>query len=402
LRLFIRSVLQTILLQIRVKVSMMNSCRVIFRPLMTTKGSPVMVSSRKESVVSSSNGGVGWITLNRPKALNALNLDMIRTLTPLLRKWESGGEAVKLVVIKGEGGKAFCAGGDIRAITEVPGGDMQKQFFKEEYQLDYLVGRLAIPYVAVLNGITMGGGVGISVNGMFRVATEKTVFAMPETSIGLVPDVGGGHFLPRMTGQLGMFLGLTGHRLKGWDCLHAGVATHAVKEDMLKDMEAALASLGENEKVVCKEQVKQVLDQFDSEEAKEHTFTLAKHMQEINRVFSGDTVEQIMESLKSEESELASKALKSMNAASPTSLKVAHRQIRQGEKMTTLGDVLKMEYRLVTRCCQDKDFYEGVRAALIDRDNKPVWVPGVVEDVTMDRVELYFSNLGETEELSLE
>ena len=189
------------------------------RSMMTTRSSPVVLACRKESVVSSVRGGVGMLTLNRPKALNALNLEMIQTLTPILKEWETGKDGVQMVVIKGEGGKAFCAGGDIRAITEVPGGDMQKQFFVEEYQLDHLVGSLAIPYVAIMNGIAMGGGVGISVNGKFRVATEKTVFAMPETGIGLVPDVGGGFFLPRMTGQMGMFLGLTGHRLKGWDCL---------------------------------------------------------------------------------------------------------------------------------------------------------------------------------------
>ena len=372
----------------------------LVRPLLATKVSPVLMASRKESVVASVRGGVGMLTLNRPKALNSLNLEMIRTLTPLLKEWETERSGVKLAVIKGEGGKAFCAGGDIRAITEVPGGDMQKQFFREEYQLDYLVGSLAIPYVAILNGITMGGGVGISVNGRFRVATERTVFAMPETGIGLVPDVGGGYFLPRMAGQLGMFLGLTGHRLKGWDCLHAGVATHAVKGDMVDKMEEALVSL-EGEKDVGEKEVENVLDQFLAEEAKEHTFTLAKHMEDINRIFSGDTVEQIVDILRTEESEFAEKALRSMQAASPTSLKVAHRQIREGGKMATLGDVLRMEYRLVNRCCQDKDFYEGVRAALIDRDNKPVWVPGMLEEVAMDKLDWYFSSLGE-EELSFE
>jgi len=380
---------------------MINSCSMLVRPLLATKVSPVLMASRKESVVASVRGGVGMLTLNRPKALNSLNLEMIRTLTPLLKEWETERSGVKLAVIKGEGGKAFCAGGDIRAITEVPGGDMQKQFFREEYQLDYLVGSLAIPYVAILNGITMGGGVGISVNGRFRVATEKTVFAMPETGIGLVPDVGGGYFLPRMAGQLGMFLGLTGHRLKGWDCLHAGVATHAVKGDMVDKMEEALVSLEEGEKFVGEREVENVLDQFLAEEAKEHTFTLAKHMEDINRIFSGDTVEQIVDILRTEESEFAEKALRSMQAASPTSLKVAHRQIREGGKMATLGDVLRMEYRLVNRCCQDKDFYEGVRAALIDRDNKPVWVPGMLEEVAMDKLDWYFSSLGE-EELSFE
>jgi len=373
---------------------MMNSTSMLARYMVT---SPLLVISRKQSVMSSVRGVVGVLTLNRPKALNALNLEMIRTLTPLLNKWEAGKEGVEVVLIKGEGGKAFCAGGDIRAITEVPGGKVQKQFFTEEYQLDYLVGRLAIPYVSIMNGITMGGGVGISVNGKYRVATEKTVFAMPETGIGLVPDVGGGYFLPRMKGELGMFLGLTGHRLKGWDCLHAGVATHAVKGDMVDQMEEALSGL----EVGNEENVKQVLDQFLPEEARDHTFSLNNNMEEINRIFSADTVEEIVQRLKTEKSDLTTKALKSMEAASPTSLKVAYRQIREGKKLNTLEDVLKMEYRLVTRCCQDKDFYEGVRAALIDRDNKPGWVPSTLEEVTKDKVDWYFSQLGESEELIL-
>ena len=375
-------------------VGMINSTFMLARNMVA---SPMLIISRKQSVMSSVRGTVGILTLNRPKALNALNLEMIRTLTPLLKQWETGKEGVEVVLIKGEGGKAFCAGGDIRAITEVPGGEVQKQFFTEEYQLDYLVGRLAIPYVSIMNGITMGGGVGISVNGKYRVATEKTVFAMPETGIGLVPDVGGGFFLPRMKGELGMFLGLTGHRLKGWDCLHAGVATHAIKGDMVEQLEEALVGLG----VGNDENVKKVLDQFLPEEARNHKFSLNNDMEEINRIFSANTVEEIVQRLKAEKSELSARALKSMEAASPTSLKVAYRQIREGKKLNTLEDVLKMEYRLVTRCCQDKDFYEGVRAALIDRDNKPTWVPNKLEKVLTDKVDWYFSHLSESEELIL-
>merc|ERR1719228_694538 len=368
--------------------------------MMATLSCPMMLIKRNQSVVASVRGVVGMITLNRPKALNALNLEMIQTLTPLLKRWENMEEGVEMVIIKGEGGKAFCAGGDIRAITEVPGGSMQKEFFREEYKLDQLVGKLGIPYVAILNGITMGGGVGISVNAKLRVATEKTVFAMPETGIGLVPDVGGGYFLPRLPGHLGMFLGLTGHRLQGWDCLHAGVATHGARGEKVEQMEEALISLSETKTVVSEKDVVEVLDQFQAEEAMQHTFSLAKHMEEINRIFCGDSVEQIVLSLRKEESQFAMKALQSLEAASPTSLKVAHRQIREGEKMDTLKEVLRMEYRLVTRCCQDKDFYEGVRAALIDRDKKPVWVPGYIEEVTEDKINWYFSSL-EEEELEL-
>merc|ERR1719430_1487458 len=216
-------------------------------------------------------------------------------------------------MVRGAGEKAFCAGGDIRAITAVPGGEMQRQFFTEEYQLDHLVGSYSLPYIAVLNGITMGGGVGVSVNGKWRVATEKTVFAMPETAIGLVgcavlsmpptgigqiPDVGGGFFLPRLQGQLGMFLGLTGHRLKGWDCFSAGLATHAVKGDDVPKLEEAISELASrDENGALDSQVKQLLDEFTPEEAREHNFSLEEHMDMINRVFSADTVEEVVDRL---------------------------------------------------------------------------------------------------------
>ena len=364
----------------------------IFRPLVRSCS-----TSSGPSVLTQVQGGLGLITLNRPKALNSLNLDMIRILTPILKQWEAPNSGVKAVFIKGSGGKSFCAGGDIRAITSEPGGEMQKTFFREEYQLDHLVGRLSIPYIAVMNGITMGGGVGISVNGRFRLATEKTVFAMPETGIGLVPDVGGGYFLPRLQGHLGMFLGLTGHRLKGWDCLHAGIATHAVTDNDLDSIQTELIKLTSTKDKVCTKDVKNILDKANDEEAVNQKFSLGQHMNDINRIFGQDSVEDIIESLLKEDTTLFTKSLKSIQAASPTSLKVTFRQIREGGKLKSLGDVLKMEQRLVLRCCEDKDFYEGVRATLIDRDNKPQWSPPTLEKVTEDKLSHYFSDLGSQE-----
>ena len=364
----------------------------IFRPLVRSCS-----TSSGPSVLTQVQGGLGLITLNRPKALNSLNLDMIRILTPILKQWEAPNSGVKAVFIKGSGGKSFCAGGDIRAITSEPGGEMQKTFFREEYQLDHLVGRLSIPYIAVMNGITMGGGVGISVNGKFRLATEKTVFAMPETGIGLVPDVGGGYFLPRLQGHLGMFLGLTGHRLKGWDCLHAGIATHAVTDNDLDSIQTELLKLTSTKDKISTEDVKNILDQANDEEAVNQKFSLGQHMNDINRIFGQDSVENIIESLQKEDTTLFTKSLKSIQAASPTSLKVTFRQIREGGRMESLGDVLKMEQRLVLRCCEDKDFYEGVRATLIDRDNKPQWNPPTLEQVTEDKLNHYFSDLGSLE-----
>jgi len=365
------------------------------------------VPSRKCSVAAEASvlvreaNGVGFITLNRPKALNALSLDMIRLMSPQLKQWKEGGK-VKVVMVRGAGEKAFCAGGDIRAITAVPGGEMQRQFFREEYQLDHLVGSYSLPYIALLNGITMGGGVGVSVNGKWRVATEKTVFAMPETAIGLIPDVGGGFFLPRLQGQLGMFLGLTGHRLKGWDCYSAGLATHAVKGEKVSLLEEAITNLASScESGKLDSQLRELLEEFTPEEAHKHSFSLQEHMDMIDRVFSAGSVEEVVDRLEGEQGDLAKKSLKALKAASPTSLKVAFRQIREGAKASNLGEVLAMEHRLVTRCCEDSDFYEGVRATLVDRDNKPVWKPSCLAEVTEDRVDWYFSPLPQERELVL-
>ena len=226
--------------------------------------------------------------------------------------------------------------------------------------MDHLVGTLSIPYIAVMNGITMGGGVGISVNGKFRLATEKTIFAMPECAIGLVPDVGGGFFLPRLPGQLGMFLGLTGHRLKGWDCYKAGVATHAASEESLDHIQAELIKLTSSSENVSEEEVRSVLDRYTSEVAKNHTFSLNNQMEDINTIFSANSMEEIVSLLQNEsfDKSLRTKALKSIQSASPTSLKVAFRQIREGAHLSSLAEVLRMEHRLVLRCCEDKDFYE--------------------------------------------
>eukprot|EP00088_Acartia_fossae_P028475 TRINITY_DN29296_c0_g1_i1.p1 TRINITY_DN29296_c0_g1~~TRINITY_DN29296_c0_g1_i1.p1 ORF type:complete len:242 (+),score=14.48 TRINITY_DN29296_c0_g1_i1:93-818(+) len=241
----------------------------------------------------------------------------------------------------------------------------------------------------------MGGGVGISLHGTYRVCSENTLFAMPETGIGLVPDVGGAYFLPRLRGSLGMFLGLTGHRLKARDCLHAGIATHAVNKDDLPALEAELtANPGE---------VKQVLDSFTQRSTfdKDKVFSLESSLEMIDRVFSKPTVEQIVAALGEEESELAQKSLKALKKASPTSLKVTHRQITEGKKLANLSQCLNMEYRLVMRCCENVDFYEGVRALLIDRDNAPKWNPAVLEEVTDEMVDGYFKTLPDSEELNL-
>jgi len=350
-------------------------------------------SETGELLIKETNG-VGLITLNRPKALNALTLSMIHSMHPKLEEWQQQ-NYIKLVYVKGAGGKAFCSGGDIRAITEVRGGSLQKQFFRDEYHLDNLIGTLRIPYVALLNGIVMGGGVGISVHGKYRICTQNTMFAMPETGIGLVPDVGGAYFLPRLDGALGMFLGLTGQRIKGRDCLTAGVATHAVDNEHIDDMEKELIHNPEDVDTILTEFT--VKSTFD----KEKEFSLLPNLKIINEAFSSNSVEEIISKLENDGSEFSLKTLKTLRRASPSSIKVAFRQISEGKRLKSLSECLNMEFRLVNRCCQYDDFYEGVRALLIDRDNKPNWNPSTLEEVSDDLVQTYFDNLPETEELNL-
>lgn len=338
---------------------------------------------------------VGVITLNRPKALNALNLNMIRDIYPVLKEWEAD-PAVSLVLIKGAGDRAFCAGGDVRAVAEAgkKGDDLTKLFFKEEYMLNYAIGTLKTPYVAFINGITMGGGVGLSVHGHFRVATERTVFAMPETAIGLFPDVGGGYMLPRMKGKLGLYLALTGHRLKGYDIKHAGVATHFVTSEKLTDLESALLNLPDPQMNT----VQNVLDNYDEmcsdEEQKE--FVLEKHIHQINSCFDKPTIEEILQALRDDGSDWAMRQVETLHKMSPTSLKITLRQLQEGQHLS-LSDCLKMEYRLTQRCMEDNDFYEGIRAVLVDKDNNPKWKPGSLADVSNDKVNSYFKTLGDRE-----
>lgn len=333
------------------------------------------------------------ITMNRPKVLNALNLTMIRQIYPQLKKWEQDTET-DIVIIKGAGGKAFCAGGDIRAVTEAGkvGDSLAQDFFREEYVLNNAIGACRKPYVAIIDGITMGGGVGLSVHGRFRVATEKTLFAMPETAIGLFPDVGGGYFLPRLRGKLGLFLALTGFRLKGRDVQRAGVATHFVESKKIPDLQKELVDL----KSPSADDVSKVLDSFQNQSGldSDKPFVLDKHISDIDRLFSSGSVEGIMQNLKADGSEFAQKQAETLSKMSPTSLKITYRQLQAGAAMS-LPDVLVMEYRLSQACMRGCDFYEGVRAVLVDKDQNPKWNPSTVEEVTEQSVDQCFSSLGE-------
>ncbi|XP_032851144.2 3-hydroxyisobutyryl-CoA hydrolase, mitochondrial isoform X2 [Tyto alba] len=343
-------------------------------------------------VLLEKRGSAGIITLNRPKALNALTFSMIQQIYPQIKAWEQDPETF-LIIIKGTGGKAFCAGGDIKAIADAGkvGGRMTQDFFREEYILNNAIGTCKKPYVALIDGITMGGGVGLSVHGHFRVATEKTLFAMPETAIGLFPDVGGGYFLPRLSGKIGYYLALTGFRLKGRDVLKAGIATHFVESEKLPALEKDLTAL----KSPSTENIADLLNSYHvkSKVDQEKEFVLDEHMEKINSIFSANSMEEIVKKLKQDGSPFAIKQLETINKMSPTSLKMTFRQLREGASMS-LQDVFRMEYRLSQACMRGHDFYEGVRAVLIDKDQSPRWKPAALEEVSDEFVDDCFKPLG--------
>ncbi|XP_033321366.2 3-hydroxyisobutyryl-CoA hydrolase isoform X2 [Megalopta genalis] len=350
-------------------------------------------ANNEEDVLVKDFGNTGIITLNRPKALNSLNLSMIEKIYPTLKKWEI---SKKLVVIEGVGEKAFCAGGDIKAIALAAdeNKELRETFFRKEYIQNHLIGTYIIPYVALMNGITMGGGVGLSVHGKYRVATEKTLFAMPETAIGLFPDVGGSYFLPRLQGRLGVYLGLTGERLKGIDVLHAGIATHIVPSENLSQLKQDLltSEFPDVTTVLNKYQLKNLDKQF----------ALAPYMKQIERCFSASSVEEIIKRLEEDKSEWAEKTIQTLLKMSPTSLKVALLAMKKGSTLN-LAECLKMEYRLACNLtiCKTTDFYEGVRAVVIDKDQNPKWKPKDLSDVSDAYVNKQFENFPQEKDLLL-
>uniref|UniRef100_A0A6B2L847 3-hydroxyisobutyryl-CoA hydrolase n=1 Tax=Arcella intermedia TaxID=1963864 RepID=A0A6B2L847_9EUKA len=324
--------------------------------------------------------------MNRPKALNSLNLSMVRALTPLYKEWEKDPK-ISNVILRGTGNKAFCAGGDIVQIhnSGKQGGTAHKEFFAEEYSLDYLIGTLSAPHVAFLDGVTMGGGVGLSVHGKFRIATEHTLFAMPETGIGFFPDVGGSYFLPRLNGALGNYLALTGHRLKGVDTVVAGIATHYVPSRSLEALQTELSKLKTRDAFEVSMTISKFIERVHPEKSK-----LVKEKELIDRIFSLNTVEEIMDALSHEKSHFGTENLHILQAMSPTSLKVTLKLMQIGKSLS-FAECLNLEYHLSQVFMKNKDFYEGVRAQLIDKDRKPKWNPSTLAEVKDQDVDQYFT-----------
>ncbi|KAI9313716.1 ClpP/crotonase-like domain-containing protein [Dichotomocladium elegans] len=357
------------------------------------------------------NVGVREIILNRPKKFNALNLNMVKLMTPEIQAWEKS-DLAKIILLKSCGGKAFCAGGDVKsnvslflfswkkireeeyvsegygicillfyiAVVDLAAEGKTKEaieFFEKEYQLDHFIGTLETPFVSIMDGITMGGGVGLSVHAPFRIATENTLFAMPETGIGFLPDVGGSFFLSRLDGQLGTYLGLTGKRLSASDVFYAGIATHYVPSSRIPALEARLSEI-ENP---THEVINTAIEEFSAEMDQEPVFSLGGDIRSaIDRCFKYDTVEEIVASLEKEETEWAEETLKLLKSMSPTALKVTLQQIRTGASLS-LAQAFKMEYHLVQKFLEGHDFAEGVNSQLAKPRKKASWQPSALSDV---------------------
>ncbi|XP_039750088.1 3-hydroxyisobutyryl-CoA hydrolase, mitochondrial [Pararge aegeria] len=341
------------------------------------------MSTQEPDVLFETVNNAGIITLNRPKALNSLNTSMVTKLLPQLQEMET---SKTLVIIKGAGDKAFCAGGDVKAAIDKVEGPI---FFHTEYNVNYLIGKYKIPYIAFLNGITMGGGLGLSVHGRYRVATEKTMIAMPETKIGLFPDVGGSYFLPRLQVNLGLYLGLTGDRLKGKDVVKAGIATHFVSSKRLYELEKLLL------RCTSDIEVDNLLNKFNEPPEE---FSLAPNIKHINYCFAASTVEEIIERLEKVQNDWSVKTIETLHQMCPGSLKITMRALQRGAQLD-LPQCLKMEYRLACRATENHDFPEGVRALLIDKDNNPQWKHKTLAEVDDDYVEDYFKKLPQDREL---
>ncbi|MFG1464832.1 enoyl-CoA hydratase/isomerase family protein [Xanthobacter sp. DSM 24535] len=332
--------------------------------------------STEPDVLLERRGEAGIITLNRPKALNALNLTMVQAIHPQMRAWAHD-PAVTRVIIRAAGEKAFCAGGDIRAIYDHGrNGQVEEalRFWFEEYQLNHYIGTYPKPYVALIDGICMGGGFGLSAHGPYRVAGERYLFAMPEVAIGLFPDVGGTHVLPRLPDAKGVYLALTGARIKAADAVSAGLATHFVPSAGFAALEQALIAggdVGETLAAHARDPGPAPLDRYKAviadAFAREDVWAILQRLDEIG---AGE----------GEAATFARESAASIRAKCPTSVAIAMEQMRRGPALDLAGCLIA-EYRVVNRVARGHDFYEGVRAVIVDKDNAPRWVPARLEDL---------------------
>jgi enoyl-CoA hydratase len=345
-----------------------------------------------QDVLLETRGPIGLVTLDRQKALNALSLGMIRAIRPQLDTWARMPD-VKAVVIRGAGGKAFCAGGDVRAVAlslgqPLPEGEepLSRAYFREEYALNQRIHHYEKPYIALVDGISMGGGLGLSIHGSHRVVTDRLVFSMPETAIGLFPDVGGGWFLPRFPGEVGTYMALTGARGTAADAMWVGYGTHHVEHSRLDAVLDLLVkadwSTGSPHKIASL-----LLATLATEAG---PAPLRAHQEAIDRCFAKDRVEDILAALAAEGTEWAETTRATLARMSPTSLKVTLRQLRRCRSLS-YDEVVPIEYQLSQSITAHPDFREGIRAVLVDKDQRPRWSPPALSEVRSEDVEAFFT-----------
>jgi len=341
--------------------------------------------SEEPEVIVSREGALGRLSLNRPKALGALNIAVCEGMTAALLAWRDD-PGVHAVMIDHAGDRGFCAGGDIRFLADSAAGDGSgaRRFFFIEYRLNALMASYPKPIVTIMDGVTMGGGVGLSWTARYRVATERTTLAMPETGIGLFPDVGGGWHLPRLPGRSGLYLALTGARIKAADGLALGVATHHVASADLAALKETLAADAE--------QVEQVLQSFHADPGPAPIGAL-RH--EIDRLFAHDRVEEVMAALATDPSQWAKDQARLLTTKSPTSMKVSARLLADGLKATTFAEEMVTEYRVACRVGTSAEFREGVRAVIVDKDNAPRWNPPDLAGVSDADIDAIFAPLAD-------
>jgi enoyl-CoA hydratase len=337
------------------------------------------VTGESEEVLTRVDGGVGRITLNRPKAINSLNQRMVDTLSAVLTSWEAD-DAVRAVVLSGAGERGLCAGGDVVAIyhSAREGGVDARRFWRDEYLLNGHIGRFAKPYVSLMDGIVMGGGVGVGAHANVRVVTETSKMAMPEVGIGFIPDVGGAFLLSRAPGGLGLHAALTGAPFSGSDAIAMGFADHYIPHDQLDAFTHAIIDDGVPGAVAA-----HAVEPPPSELAAQRVW--------IDKCYAGDTVEDIIAALRGHDSGPAQDAANLIASRSPIALSVTLQAVRRAGKQKTLEDVLKQDYRVSSASVRSHDLVEGIRAQLVDKDRNPKWSPATLSAVSAADVDAYFA-----------
>ncbi len=336
-----------------------------------------------DEVLTIIEGGAGRIRLNRPRAIHALTTAMCTAMIAALQAWRSDLQ-VEVVLIDHAEGRGFCAGGDVVKASTDPVA--ARAFFHEEYRLNHLLFTYAKPTVAFMDGVTMGGGVGISQPARYRIATENTLLAMPETGIGLFPDVGGGWYLSRLPGAMGEYLALTGARLDGAECHALGLATHYIASERLAELKMAIAA--------DPRAIERLLAEASIEPP---AAGILAHRDTIDRLFAHRRLEDVLAALEAERSQWAEATLGTLRRKSPQSCKVSLKLVLDGRNRTDFADEMNAEYGVAVHVCQRPDFAEGVRALLVDRDNRPVWNPATPEGVTDHMIDTIFAPLAESE-----